>query len=153
MGVLNRVVSYWYKCIKREDELGEGVRMEGVLTGHNAALGPCDTDTFIFKRQDEAVLIPEESPCRRLLDNAKTRGLDVYYGYPVLLYVDGQARERLAPLFTIKVRFEWRDGQLYVRRDERFASCGSRALEKLGIRARIGQWTLSMRRSTNSFSI
>lgn len=128
MGVLNRVVSYWYKCIKREDELGEEV-----LTGHNAAIGPCDTDTFIFKRQDEAVLIPEESPCRQLLDNAETRGLDVYYGYPVLLYVDGQARERFAPLFTIKVRFERLDGQWYVRRDEPFASCGSRALEKLGI--------------------
>ena len=129
MGVLNRVVSYWYKCIKREDELGEGV-----LTGRNAAIGPCDTDTFIFKRQDEAVLIPNESPCHQLLDNAETRRLDVYYGYPVLSYVDQRGSHRLAPLFTIKVSFERRDGQLYVRRDEPFANCGSRALEKMGIR-------------------
>ena len=52
MGVLNKVVSYWYKCIKREDELGEGV-----LIGPNAALFPFGSDTFIFKREDEAVLI------------------------------------------------------------------------------------------------
>jgi len=131
VGVLNKVVSYWYKCIKREDELGEGV-----LIGPNAVLCPFDIDTFIFRREDEAVLIPEESPCRHLLNNAETNRLDVYYGYPVLLYVvyvDGQARQCLAPLFTIKVRLERRDGQLYVQRDEPFASCGSRALEKLGI--------------------
>lgn len=128
MGVLNKVVSYWYNCIKREDELGEGV-----LIGPNAALCPFNIDTFIFRRKDEAVLIPEESPCQQLLNNAETNRLDVYYGYPVLLYVDGQARQCLAPLFTIKVRSECQNGQWYVQRDEPFASCGSRALEKLGI--------------------
>ena len=131
MGVLNKVISYWYKCIKREDEL-----REGVLIGNNAALCPFDIDTFIFKRENKVVLMPEESPCRQLLNNAETNRLDVYYGYPVLLYVvyvDGQARQCLAPLFTIKVRSERRDGQLYVQRDEPFANCGCRALEKLGI--------------------
>jgi len=128
VGVLNKVVSYWYKCIKREDEL-----WEGVLIGHNAALCPFDADTFIFRREDEAVLIPEESPCRQLLDRAETNRLDVYYGYPVLLFFVGNAGHRLAPLFTIKVRSERRDGQLYVQRDEPFASCGSRALRQLGV--------------------
>jgi len=131
VGVLNKVVSYWFKCIKREDELGEGV-----LISPNVALCPFGTDTFIFKREDEAVLIPEEWPHRHLLNNAETNRLDVYYGYPVLLYVvyvDGQARRCLAPLFTIKVRTERRDGQLYVKRDEPFVSCGSLALRQLGV--------------------
>jgi len=129
MGVLNKVVSYWYKCLKREDDLAEGI-----LTGHNAAICPFDTDILIFKRENEAVLIPENSLCRQLVEDAETRRLDMYYGYPVLLFVDRQLGPRLAPLFTIKVRLEWRNGQSYLRRDESFASCGSRALHQLGIR-------------------
>jgi len=129
VGVLNIVVSYWYNCIKRDDDLEEGV-----LTRRNAALCPFETDTFIFKRENEAVLIPDNSPCRRLLEDAETRQLDIYYVYPVLLFIDRRLGQRLAPLFTIKVRLGWQEGQLYIWRDEPFASCGSRALKQLGIR-------------------
>lgn len=53
MKELNRVISYWYDCIKNEDILERDI---SIHVRSKAVLYPFDTDPFIFDRIDDPIL-------------------------------------------------------------------------------------------------
>ncbi len=130
MNILNRICSYWYECIKNEDALEKDISID-VRT--QAALYPFDSDPFVFNKRDVRIKINDEKLSK--FSNAKTQGLEFFYGYPLLFYRDQRANKNLvAPLFIIKIKFERDETGVYVSRDETYPTCGVQALTKLDLK-------------------
>src|SRR3989344_6234657 len=104
MNILNKICSYWYDCIKNEDVLEKDI---SINVRSRAILYPFDNDPFIFQKKDTRVKITDEK--LNSFASAKTEGLELFYGYPLLYYRDldrGKKVDKVAPLIIIKIRFE-----------------------------------------------
>lgn len=133
MELLNRIVSYWYDCIKNEDVLEKDI---SINVRSKAALYPFDDDPFIFNRKDSRVCISQNERLATFSEYVNTSGYDQYYGYPVLFYLDTKTQKHLiAPLFIIKVKSIRTNNDLYLQKDEAWPTCGIQALSRIGFRA------------------
>lgn len=136
MEELNRVISYWYDCIKNEDILEKDISL-GVRT--KAVLYPFDKDPFVFDRRENLVFVSDDNKLATFSDYITTKNWEAYYGYPILLYIkenpDTQKRQYLvAPLFIIRVKFIKENENLYLQKDEQIPTCGIQAFSRLGFR-------------------
>lgn len=129
---LNKIVAYWYDCIKNEDILEKDI---SINVRKKALLYPFDNDPFIFDRKENLVLISGNERLTTFSEYIDTQGYEPYYGYPVLFYFDDYSKKYLiAPLFLIKVKFIRKNGELYLQKDEQNPTCGIQAFTKLGLR-------------------
>ncbi|MCL4378717.1 MAG: hypothetical protein M1409_10160, partial [Actinobacteria bacterium] len=129
--ILNRVISYWYECIRQEDILGKDI---SISVRSKAVLYPFNQDSFIFRKNELKIEINDEK-ILEFHNYARTKGFESYYGYPVLFYFDEEsAKYLLAPLFIIKISFLPDGGKLYLQKDEPIPVCGIQALNKLGLK-------------------
>lgn len=132
MSLLNRIVAYWYDCIKNEDILEKDI---SIYTRKKAVLYPFEKDSFIFNRKNKSVLASKNEKIKAFSDYVSVQGFESYYGYPVLFYFDDREKKHLiAPLFIIKVKFTEKNGKLYLQRDELIPTCGIQAFSKRGLR-------------------
>ena len=129
---LNKVIAYWYDCIKHEDILEKDISIN-VRT--KAVLYPFDNEPFIFNHKEEYILINDEERLINFSNYINSQGYEVYYGYPLLFYFDNNLNKYLvAPLFIIKIAFIKEKGDIFLRKDEQYPTCGLRAFTKLGFR-------------------
>ena len=96
MTLLNRIVAYWYECIKNEDILEKDisihVRTKGVLYTF-------DEYPFVFWREEYIIIITENEKLISFSEYITTQGYEPYYGYPLLFYLDDEKKKYLiAPL-------------------------------------------------------
>jgi len=82
MEILNKIVAYWYDCIKNEDILEKGIPLQ-VRT--KAVLYPFDNDPFIFSKKDEKVLISKNERLTKFSEYCSTLAYDIFYGYHIQL--------------------------------------------------------------------
>jgi hypothetical protein len=129
MTELNRIVSYWYDCIKNEDVLEKNISLN-VKT--KAVLYPFDQDSFIFDRKDKPLPVSQNEKLVSFSEYISAKGYDAYYGYPILFYFDSPKKALIAPLFIIKVKFIKKEDKLYLEKDEQSPTCGIQAFSKLG---------------------
>ena len=130
MNTLNKICSYWYDCIKREDTQSQEISINA--DSSKSALCPFSQDTLIFNKKDDALKTSDA----KILEVAKQKedGIDIYYGYPLLYYKDWSTKKDLvAPLLMIKLKLEQKDDELTIRKDEANPTCGAQALLKLGL--------------------
>jgi DNA replication protein DnaC len=132
MSLLNKIVAYWYECIRNEDILEKDI---SIHVRKKAVLYPFDTDPFIFDKKENLVLATENEKLIAFAEYISLRGFDSYYGYPALLYFDDdQEKFQIAPLFIIKVKFITKNGDIYLQKDEQYPTCGIQAFSRLGFR-------------------
>jgi len=132
MELLNKIIAYWYDCIKNEDILEKNI---SIYVRSKAVLYPFDNDPFVFNRRENLVLISGDEKLTTFSEYINTQGYEPYYGYPVLFYFDDDSKKYLiAPLFIIKVRFIRENQKLYLQKDEQIPTCGILAFRKLGFR-------------------
>ena len=132
MGQLNKIVAYWYDCIKSEDILEKDI---SIYVRSKAVLYPFDNDPFIFDRKENLVLVSIDEKLSTFSKYVTMQDYEAYYGYPILFYFDDNSRKyRVAPLFIIKVKFIRKDQELYLQKDEQNPTCGIQAFSKLGLR-------------------
>lgn len=130
MGLLNKICSYWYDCIKNEDVLEKDI---SINVRSKAILYPFNDDPFICNKKEVRVRITDEK--LNSFMNAKAEGLEFFYGYPLLFYHDQKTDKYLvAPLLIIKIKFESAGDGNYLSKDESHPVCGIQALTKLGLR-------------------
>jgi superfamily I DNA and/or RNA helicase len=130
--LLNKIVAYWYDCIKNEDILEKDI---SINVRSKAVLYPFDNDPFVFDRRENLVLISGDEKLTIFSEYITTQGYEPYYGYPVLFYFDDDSKKYLiAPLFIIKVKFIRKNQELYLQKDEQNPTCGIQAFTKLGFR-------------------
>jgi len=132
MGELNKIIAYWYDCIKNEDILERDI---SISVRSKAVLYPFDNDTFVFDRIENLVLVSGDEKLATFSEYITTQGYEAYYGYPVLFYFDDETKKYLiAPLFIIKVKFIGEEQELYLQKDEQYPTCGIQAFSRLGFR-------------------
>ena len=132
MGQLNKIIAYWYDCIKNEDILEKDI---SINVRSKAVLYPFDNDPFVFDRRENLVLVSGDEKLTTFSEYITTQGYDAYYGYPILFYFDDNSRKYLiAPLFIIKVKFIRKSEGLYLQKDEQNPTCGIQAFSRLGFR-------------------
>jgi len=83
MELLNRIISYWYDCIKYEDILEKDI---SIYIRSKAVLYPFDHDPFIFEKEENLILISGNEKLTTFSEYIITQGYEPYYGYPVLFY-------------------------------------------------------------------
>ena len=132
MEPLNKIIAYWYDCIKNEDILEKDI---SINVRNKAVLYPFDNDPFVFDRRENVVLISGDEKLTTFSEYINTQGYEPYYGYPVLFYLDDDSKKYLiAPLFIIKVKFVRENQNLYLQKDEQNPTCGIQAFTRLGFR-------------------
>jgi len=132
MSQLNRVIAYWYDCIKNEDILEKDISIN-VRT--KAVLYPFKKDHFIFERHDSLLSVSESEKLCAFSEYLSINRWEAYYGYPMLFYFDESIKKYLiAPLFMIKVKFTEGNDGLYLQKDEQIPTCGIQAFSRLGLR-------------------
>ena len=132
MGLLNKVIAFWYDCIKNEDILEKDI---SINVRNKAVLYPFDNDPFVFDKKENLILVSGNEKLNAFSEYITTRGYEPYYGYPILFYFDENLKKYLiAPLFIIKVKFIKKDGKLYLQKDEQYPTCGIQAFSRLGFR-------------------
>ncbi|MFC1671099.1 AAA domain-containing protein, partial [Spirochaetota bacterium] len=132
MSILNRIISYWYDCIKNEDILEQDISLQ---VRSKAVLYPFDEDQFIFERKENSVPVTGNEKLNKFSQYINTKGYDAYYGYPILFYFNEKTKiYSLAPLFVIKVNFINNDQKLYLQKDEQYPTCGIQAFSTIGFR-------------------
>lgn len=124
---LRKIVNYWLRCIESEDALGAELSPRART---RSALSPLSVDPFVFGSEDEVAI--EDKRLRRLLEDGRARGEDIYYGYPVLLFRDKHG-ERLTPLLIVKLEVDADGGVLVAVREERTPDVGITALRRMGL--------------------
>lgn len=130
--LLNKIIAYWYDCIKNEDILEKDI---SINVRSKAVLYPFDYDPFVFDRREKLVLISGNEKLTTFSEYITTQGYEPYYGYPVLFYFDDDSKKYLiAPLFIIKIKFIRKNRELYLQKDEPNPTCGIQAFTKLGFR-------------------
>ena len=131
MGQLNKIVAYWYDCIKSEDILEKDI---SIYVRSKAVLYPFDNDPFVFDRKENLVLVSMDKKLSTFSEYTTRQGYEAYYGYPILFYFDDNSKKyMLAPLFIIKVKFIRENQKLYLQKDEQNPTCGIQAFSKLGL--------------------
>jgi len=132
MGQLNKIVAYWYDCIKNEDILEKHI---SIYVKKKAVLCPFVNDPFVFDRKENLILVSKDEKLPSFSDYISMQGYEAYYGYPILFYFDDNSKKYLiAPLFIIKVNFIRENQELYLQKDEQNPTCGIQAFSKLGLR-------------------
>jgi superfamily I DNA and/or RNA helicase len=132
MNGLNRIIAYWYDCIKNEDILEKDI---SIHVRKKAILYPFENDPFIFNRASNSIDVSENVRLTALSEYINIKGQEAYYGYPVLFYFnEEQGRHCVAPLLIIRVLFYKENNQTLLRRDEQYPSCGIQAFNRLGFR-------------------
>lgn len=132
MRTLNRIIAYWYDCVKNEDILEKDI---SIYSRSKAVLYPFNYDPFIFDRKDNLIPVSDNEKITTFSKYITTQGYEAYYGYPVLFYFDNISKKYLiAPLFIIKVNFVRKNNELYIQKNEQFPTCGVQAFNKLGFR-------------------
>lgn len=132
MEQLNKIIGYWYDCIKNEDILEKDI---SINVRSKAVLYPCDNDQFIFDRKEKLVLVSGDEKLTTFSEYISTQGHEAYYGYPILFYFNDKSKKYLiAPIFIIKVKFIREKQQLYLQKDEQTPTCGIQAFSKIGFR-------------------
>lgn len=132
MEQLNKIIAYWYDCIKNEDILEKDI---SINVRSKAVLYPFDNDPFVFDRKENLVLVSENEKLTTFSEYITTQGYEPYYGYPILFYFDDESKKYLvAPLFIIKVKFIKKNQNLYLQKDEQNPTCGIQAFSRLGFR-------------------
>jgi len=132
MGQLNKIIAYWYDCIKNEDILEKDI---SIFVRSKAVLYPFNNDPFVFDRKENLVLISGDEKLTTFSEYITAQGYEAYYGYPILFYFDDNSKKYLiSPLFIIKVKFIRKDQNLYLQKDEQNPTCGIQAFSKLGFR-------------------
>ncbi|MCD6492878.1 MAG: hypothetical protein J7K36_03630 [Archaeoglobaceae archaeon] len=132
MGLLNKIIAYWYDCIKNEDILEKDI---SINVRSKAVLYPFDNDPFVFDKKENLIFVSGNEKLTGFSEYITTRGYEPYYGYPILFYFDDDSKKYLiAPLFIIKVKFIKKDGKLYLQKDEQYPTCGIQAFSRLGFR-------------------
>ncbi|MGQ9847494.1 MAG: AAA domain-containing protein [Bacteroidales bacterium] len=130
--LLNKIVAYWYDCIKNEDILEKDI---SINVRSRAVLYPFDNDAFVFNRKENLVSVSQDERLTSFSEYIATRGYEPYYGYPILFYYDDDSKKHLiAPLFIIKVKFIRQEGRLFLQKDEHIPTCGIQAFSRLGFR-------------------
>lgn len=133
MEQLNKIVAYWYDCIKNEDILEKDIPIN---VRSKAVLYPFDNDPFVFDRKENLVSVSRDEKLTTFSEYITTQGYEPYYGYPILFYFDDASKKYLiAPLFIIKVKFIRKDRELFLQKDEQNPTCGIQAFSKLGFRS------------------
>jgi len=100
---LNKIIAYWYDCIKNEDILEKDI---SINVRSKAVLYPFDNDPFVFNRKENLILVSGDEKLTTFSEYIITQGYEPYYGYPILFYFDDESKKYLiAPLFIIKVKF------------------------------------------------
>lgn len=135
---LNKIIAYWYDCIKNEDILEKDI---SINVRSKAVLYPFDNDPFVFDRKENLILVSGDEKLTTF-SNSKditTQGYEPYYGYPMLFYIEEDPNTHkkeylIAPLFIIKVKFIRKNQNLYLQKDEQNPTCGIQALSRLGFR-------------------
>jgi len=129
---LNKIIAYWYDCIKNEDILEKDI---SINVRSKAVLYPFDNDPFVFDRKENLVLVSGDEKLTTFSEYITTQGYEPYYGYPILFYFDDESKKyRVAPLFIIKVKFIKKNQNLYLQKDEQNPTCGIQAFSRLGFR-------------------
>jgi len=132
MEQLNKIIAYWYDCIKNEDILEKDI---SINVRSKAVLYPFDNDPLVFDRKENLVLVSENEKLTTFSEYITTQGYEPYYGYPILFYFDDESKKYLvAPLFIIKVKFIKKNQNLYLQKDEQDPTCGIQAFSRLGFR-------------------
>ena len=132
MSELNKIIFYWYDCIKNEDILEKDI---SIFVRKKAALYPLDIDPFVFDRKENLVLVSGNEKLTSLSEYITTQGYEAYYGYPILFYFDENSKKYLiAPVFIIRVKFIKKHNKLYLEKDEQTPTCGIQAFSKIGFR-------------------
>jgi len=132
MELLNKIIAYWYDCIKNEDILEKDI---SINVRSKAVLYPFDNDPFIFDRKENLVLVSENEKLTTFSEYITTQGYEPYYGYPILFYFDDESKKYLvAPLFIIKAKFIKKNQHLFLQKDEQNPTCGIQAFSRLGFR-------------------
>lgn len=132
MKELNKIVAYWYDCVKNEDILEKDI---SINVRKKAVLYPFDNDPFVFDRSENLVLISGDEKLTNFSEYITTQGYEPYYGYPILFYFDDDSKKYLiAPLFIVKVKFIKKNQKLYLQKDEQIPTCGIQAFSRLGFR-------------------
>ncbi len=129
---MNEVIAYWFDCIKNEDILEKDI---SIRVRSKAVLYPFDIDPFVFDRRKNLVPISGNDRLCTFREYITTRGLEAYYGYPILFYLDDNSQKYcVAPLFMIKVQFVTQDRQIWLQKNEQFPTCGIQAFSRIGFR-------------------
>jgi very-short-patch-repair endonuclease len=132
MELLNKIIAYWYDCIKNEDILEKDI---SINVRSKAVLYPFDNDPFVFDRRENLVSVSEDEKLTTFSEYITTQGYEPYYGYPILFYFDDDSKKYLvAPLFIIKVKFIRENVGLHLQKDEQNPTCGIQAFSRLGFR-------------------
>ena len=132
MSLLNKIVAYWYDCIKNEDILEKDI---SINVRKKAVLYPFNKDLLIFDKKEHEIPVFNSKRLVDFYNYIYTKGYESYYGYPILFYFDDEtSRYSIAPLFIIKVRFFKKDSKLYLQKEEHYPTCGIKAFEKLGFK-------------------
>jgi very-short-patch-repair endonuclease/KaiC/GvpD/RAD55 family RecA-like ATPase len=131
MSDLQSIIAFWHDCLKTENALEQSFQLKRSfeLTSHTKAMiFDGEFDPFIFDYSNRPVPVVGEK-MKALVSRSTLKGEDLYYGYPLLAYVE-QSKLHVAPLFVIQI--ELNEGKLVSA--EPNATLGSRALEELGLR-------------------
>ncbi len=139
MSILNRILNYWYDCIKNEDILGKDISIH-VRT--RAVLNPFNHDPFIFNTDLEPLDVLGNLDNNKIINfaaHAFTKEYEIYYGFPLLYYNEFDEylkREKclVAPLFVTRMKYFQEEGRFFLDTDENFPSCGIMAFNKLGLK-------------------
>lgn len=132
MEQLNKIIAYWYDCIKNEDILEKDI---SINVRSKAVLYPFDNDPFVFDRKENHVLVSGNEKLTTFSEYITAQGYEAYYGYPILFYFDDDLKKYLiAPLFIIKLKFIRKGQELYLQKDEQCPTCGIQAFSRLGFR-------------------
>ena len=132
MNGLNRIIAYWYDCIKNEDILEKDI---SIHVRKKATLYPFEDDPFIFDRASIPIDVTENERLTAFSEYIGAKGQEAYYGYPILFYFnEEQGRHYIAPLLIIKVTFYRENNRTLLQRDEQYPSCGIQAFNRLGFR-------------------
>ena len=132
MRKLNKVIDYWYDCIKNEDILEKDI---SIFVRSKGVLYPLDNDPFIFDRRENPVLVSGNEKLTTFSEYITAQGYEAYYGYPILFYFDDNSKKYLiAPVFIIRVKFIKENQEMLLQKDEQNPTCGIQAFSKLGFR-------------------
>lgn len=130
--LLNKIIAYWYDCIKNEDILEKDI---SINVRSRAILYPFNKDPFIFRKNNEQISITKNERFENFFEYTQAQFYEVFYGYPLLFYSDEEKKKYLvAPLFIIKLKFAYDSKKLYLQKEESRPTCGIQALTKLGLR-------------------
>lgn len=130
---IQKIITYWTDCIRNEDVLGKDISL---LVRTRAILYPFEQDIFIFNRKNTEEVI-KDSKLRELVFKSQLHNEDIYYGYPILLYYDEEAKTNyISPLFIVKLNSTRNtNGEITISRDNNIPDCGIKALNKMGFRS------------------